>query len=91
MAAVPGRHPYASSTDGEQDFVAWPWPFKARPHQPPTSKDRMQFFIALGILVVTSSAYLVHQFWSRTLSSDDARQIDAASIEDAPPNQLKAA
>ncbi len=51
----------------------------------------MQFFIALGILVVTSSAYLVHQFWSRTLSSDDARQIDAASIEDAPPNQLKAA
>jgi hypothetical protein len=51
----------------------------------------MQFFIALGILVVASSAYLVHQFWSRTLSSEDVLRIDAASADDAPPNQLKAA
>ena len=91
MAAVPGRHPYASSTDGVKDFVAWPWPFKARPHQPPTSEDHMQFFIALGIMVVASSAYLVHQFWSRTLSSDGAQRIDATVTDETPPSQLKAA
>ena len=53
----------------------------------------MQFFIALGILVVASSAYLVHQFWSRSLSSiDDAGATDAAhSDADERPSRLKAA
>jgi hypothetical protein len=52
----------------------------------------MQFFIALSILIVASSAYLLHQFWSRALSADDARHADASAAEDAPPpNRLKAA
>ena len=51
----------------------------------------MQFFIALGIMVVASSAYLVHQFWSRTLSSDGAQRIDATVTDETPPSQLKAA
>jgi hypothetical protein len=53
----------------------------------------MQFFIALGILVVASSAYLLHQFWSRSLSSiDEAGANDAGHTEaDAQPTSLKAA
>ncbi len=52
----------------------------------------MQFFIALGILVVASSAYLLHQFWSRTLSIDDVPQADAATADaDPQPRPLKAA
>ncbi len=51
----------------------------------------MQFFIALGILVVASSAYLVHQFWSRTLTSDDVREIDATPTDETLPSHLKAA
>jgi len=51
----------------------------------------MQFFIALGILTLASSAYLLHQFWSRTLSADDAPQIDAGAADEAQPSQLKAA
>ena len=52
----------------------------------------MQFFIALGILVVASSAYLLHQFWNRSLSIDDVPQADAASADsDAQPRTLKAA
>ncbi len=51
----------------------------------------MQFFIALGILVIASSAYLLHQFWSRTLSADEAPQADATASDDAPPSRLKAA
>ena len=50
----------------------------------------MQFFLALGILVLASSAYLVHQFWSRALSPGDAPQIDEAADEPQ-PSQLKAA
>ena len=53
----------------------------------------MQFFIALGILVVASSAYLLHQFWSRSLSSiDDAGATDAVHTDaDDQPSRLKAA
>ena len=50
----------------------------------------MQFFIALGTLVVASSAYLVHQFWRGTLSSDDACEIEPARADET-PSQLKAA
>jgi len=52
----------------------------------------MQFFIALSILVVASSAYLLHQFWSRSLSIDDAPRADAAPVDaNEPPSRLKAA
>ena len=57
----------------------------------------MQFFIALGILVAASSAYLLQQFWSRSLSIDDAPPPDVASSDagapdaEAPPRRLKAA
>ena len=53
----------------------------------------MQFFIALGILVIASSAYLLHQFWSRSLSSnDDAGATDAVHADaDELPSRLKAA
>ena len=56
-------------------------------------KDDMQFFIALGILVVASSAYLLHQFWSRSLSSiGDAGATDAVHTDaDDQPSRLKAA
>lgn len=52
----------------------------------------MQFFIALSVLVVASSAYLLHQFWSRSLSSDTAPPADNAVVEVSdPPSRLKAA
>jgi len=53
----------------------------------------MQFFIALGILVVASSAYLLHQFWSRSLSPiDGAGANDAGhTAADEQPTHLKAA
>ncbi len=54
----------------------------------------MQFFIALGILVAASTAYLVREFWSRSLSIDDAPPPDVSSADadaDATPGRLKAA
>ena len=53
----------------------------------------MQFFIALSVLAVASSAYLLHQFWTRSLTSDAAHPTvdDAASDESDAPNRLKAA
>jgi hypothetical protein len=54
-------------------------------------KDVMQFFIALAILVAGSSAYLLHQYWTRSLSVDDATRTDAAADADVQPSRLKAA
>ena len=52
----------------------------------------MQLFIALSILVVASSAYLLHQFWSRSLSNDDAPRADVSAVDASdPPSRLKAA
>ncbi len=53
----------------------------------------MQFFIALAILIGASSAYLLHQFWSRSLSgADDAPAASTGSADsDAQPSRLKAA
>lgn len=50
----------------------------------------MQFFFALGILVAVCSVYLLHQFWSRSLSVDDAPEADGAAT-DVEPRTLKAA
>ncbi|MHB8378280.1 MAG: hypothetical protein ACYDEB_15180 [Dehalococcoidia bacterium] len=49
----------------------------------------MQFFIALGVLVTASTAYLVHQFWRRALA--EAPQAPAGEAEDAAGGELKAA
>ncbi len=56
------------------------------------SEEEMQFFIALGLLVTLSSAYLLHQFWSRALEPDDA-QAGETRDPDAEPSSdtLKAA
>ena len=52
----------------------------------------MQFFIALTALIAGSSAYLLHQFWSRSLSSaEDAQAAGTATDEESQPNHLKAA
>ncbi len=53
----------------------------------------MQFFVALGTLVVASSAYLLHQFWNRSLSSIDetATTGTVATEADTQPSSLKAA
>lgn len=52
----------------------------------------MQFFLTLGILVVVCSVYLLHQFWSRSLSTDDERQAAGEMTDpEAEPRTLKAA
>jgi hypothetical protein len=49
----------------------------------------MQFYIATGVLLTASTAFLLHQFWTRALStSEDAAQ-DPAETET--PSELKAA
>ncbi len=52
----------------------------------------MPFFLALGILIAACSVYLLHQFWSRSFSTDDAPQAGAASTDsEAQQRTLKAA
>jgi hypothetical protein len=52
----------------------------------------MQFFLALGILIAACSVYLLHQFWSSSLSTDDAPLADAAFADsDAQKRTPKAA
>ena len=53
----------------------------------------MQFFIALAILIAASSAYLLHQFWSRSLSAtEDAQAAGVPTADDqSQPGRLKAA
>lgn len=91
MAAVPGRRPHASEP---KDVRLCGLVLAVQDQATPTNTEKavMQFFIALGILVAASSAYLLHQFWSRSLSLDDAPPPDVASADtDAPPGRLKAA
>jgi hypothetical protein len=92
VAAVPGRHPHASEATGVRlcglalavQGQATPGNFK---------KGVMQFFITLGILIGASGAYLLHQFWSRSLSGmDDAPAVSSGSADVEPqPSRLKAA
>jgi hypothetical protein len=91
VAAVPGRRPHASEpTEVRLCGLVLAVQDLATPANP--KKDVMQFFIALGILVAASSAYLVREFWSRSLSIDDAPPPDVASADaDATPGRLKAA
>jgi len=49
----------------------------------------MQFIIVLGILVTASSAYLVHQFWRRSLIDTEAPT--PMVEEDAAERELHAA
>ncbi len=52
----------------------------------------MQFFIALGLLISLASAYLLHQFWSRTFDGGTISDADAASdAGDRQDDALKAA
>ena len=53
----------------------------------------MQFFIALAVLIAAASAYLLHQFWSRSLSGADDMPLMAATGADdeTAPSRLKAA
>ena len=92
MAAVPGRHPHASEPTGVRLCgLALAVQGQATPDK--IKKDVMQFFIALGILIAASSAYLLHQFWNRSLSSsDDAAASESGSLDGEPqPSRLKAA
>jgi hypothetical protein len=92
VAAVPGRHPHASEPIGVRLCgLALAVQGQATPAK--IKKDAMQFFLALGILIAASSAYLLHQFWSRSLSStDDAPPSDSGSLDSEPqPSRLKAA
>jgi uncharacterized protein YfiM (DUF2279 family) len=58
-------------------------------------KDAMQFFIALAVLIAASTAYLLHQYWSRSLSGADDASAPAAGtggVDSEPqPSRLKAA
>ena len=53
----------------------------------------MHFFVALAILIAASSAYLLHQFWSRSLSAKEEAPARGAIAADerSQPNRLKAA
>ncbi len=50
----------------------------------------MQFFVVLTVLVAASSAYLLHQFWSRGLSATDDAEAQAPD-DQSQPTRLKAA
>jgi hypothetical protein len=84
VAAVPGCHPHTFFQFA--DIAARPWPFRAV-SQP--SEAIMQFFIAAGVLLTASTAFLLHQFWTRELSADDDAAPDATEID--PASELKAA
>ncbi len=50
----------------------------------------MEFALALGAVVTLASVYLLHQFWSGDLRSEDDRA--ASPTDHEPPNEaLKAA
>jgi len=51
----------------------------------------MQFFIALSLLVPLSAAYLLHQFWTRSLESHEPMASTTAPAPVSEPDQLKAA
>ncbi len=51
----------------------------------------MQFFIALGLLTALSTAYLLHQFWSRSLECDEPASLPTERTTPSDSDQLKAA
>lgn len=51
----------------------------------------MQFALALGTLVALASAYLLYQFWSGDLRTDDDASSVSAADHESPNETLKAA
>ena len=53
----------------------------------------MQFFIVLTVLITACTAYLLHQYWTGSLSdANGATPVNAADAEaEAQPGRLKAA
>jgi len=51
----------------------------------------MQFFIAVSLLVALSAAHLLHQFWTRSLESNDETPATSPMPAAVESEQLKAA
>jgi len=50
----------------------------------------MQFFIAAGVLLTLSTALLLHQFYTRALSTDETI-LDGSAADDEASPELEAA